>query len=76
MHLDSGNTAEHLDLLLVCDLAERHGWEGRVAIGHAAQLSVVPPERLGEIAPRCRDARVAGGGVPLAVHLLRRRGPA
>lgn len=59
MHLDSGDTAEHLDLLLVCDLAERHGWEGRVAIGHATKLSVVPPERLAEIAARLGNAGVA-----------------
>ena len=59
MHLDSGGTAEHLDLLLVCDLAERHGWQGRVAIGHATKLSVMPPARLEEIAGRLRNAGVA-----------------
>jgi cytosine deaminase len=59
MHLDSGNTAEHLDLLLVCDLAEEHGWEGRVAIGHATKLSVMPPGRLEEVAARLRNAGVA-----------------
>ncbi len=59
LHLDSGNTAEHLDLLLVCDLAEEHGWQGRVAIGHATKLSVVPPGRLEEIAARLRGAGVA-----------------
>lgn len=64
MHLDSGNTAEHLDLLLVCDLAERHGWQGRVAIGHATKLSVMLPDRLKEIAGRLRDAGVAVAVLP------------
>lgn len=59
MHLDSGNTAEHLDLLLVCDLAEQHGWQGRVAIGHATKLSVMPLERLEEVAARLKGAGVA-----------------
>src|SRR3712207_1791720 len=59
MHLDSGNTAERLDLLLVCDLAERYGWVGRVAFDHATKLLVVPPDRLKEIAARLRNAGVA-----------------
>lgn len=59
MHLDSGNTAEHLDLLLVCDLAEQYGWQGRVAIGHGTKLSLVPPDRLKEIAARLGNAGVA-----------------
>ena len=38
MHLDSGTSAEELDTLLVCDLAEKYDWGGRVAVGHVDKL--------------------------------------
>ena len=37
MHLDSGASAEELDTLLVCELTEKYGWGGRVAIGHVVE---------------------------------------
>ena len=39
MHLDSGASAEELDTLLVCDLTEKYGWGGRVAVGHVGKLA-------------------------------------
>src|SRR5712691_3028567 len=39
MHLDFGPTADDLDLVYVCELAERFKWGGRVAIGHVTKLS-------------------------------------
>jgi cytosine/creatinine deaminase len=59
MHLDSGSSANELDTLLVCDLAERYGWGGRVAIGHVTKLTVMPPAEFDRVARRMADAGVA-----------------
>jgi cytosine deaminase len=59
MHLDSGASAAELDTLLVCELTERFGWGGRVAIGHVTKLSTMPPEEMDRVARRLADAGVA-----------------
>jgi cytosine deaminase len=62
MHLDSGHTADNLDTLLVCELAEKYGWQGRVAIGHVTKLASMP---LSDMAGVTR--RMAQAGVSLTV---------
>ena len=62
MHLDSGIAADDLDTLLVCDLTERYGWGGRVAVGHVTKLAAAPWARLDAVAKR-----MAGAGVALSV---------
>ena len=59
MHLDFAPTPDDLDLLYVCELAERFKWGGRVAIGHVTKLSTAPPELLAKCAKRMADAGVA-----------------
>ncbi|WP_198376815.1 amidohydrolase family protein [Neoroseomonas rubea] len=59
MHLDSGITADDLDTLLVCELTERYGWGGRVAVGHVTKLAAADPARLQQAAKRMADAGVA-----------------
>lgn len=59
MHLDFGNTAEHMDVEYVCELASRFKYGGRVAVGHVTKLSVIPPARLEAIGRRLADAGVA-----------------
>ena len=59
MHVDSGTTAEHLDTLLVCELAEKYKWGGRVAVGHIGKLATMPFKDLDKIARRMADAGVA-----------------
>src|SRR5262245_26604252 len=59
MHLDFAPTPDDLDLLYVCELAERFKWGGRVAIGHVTKLSTAPPELLSHCAKRMADAGVA-----------------
>ncbi len=59
MHVDSGPMAEHLDTLLVCDLAEKYKWGGRVAVGHVGKLATMPFKDLDKIARRMADAGVA-----------------
>ena len=59
MHLDSGASAEELDTLLVCDLAEKYGWGGRVAIGHVSKLASMRPPDMDKVARRLVDSGVA-----------------
>jgi cytosine/creatinine deaminase len=59
MHLDSGHTAERLDTLLVCELAEKYGLEGRVAIGHVTKLASLPLSDMKAVAHRMAQAGVS-----------------
>ena len=59
MHVDSGTTAEHLDTLLVCELAEKYNWGGRVAVGHLGKMATMPFKDLDKVARRMADAGVA-----------------
>ena len=59
MHLDSGASAEELDTLLVCDLTEKYGWGGRVAIGHVSKLASMRPPDIDKVARRLADSGVA-----------------
>ena len=59
MHLDSGATADDLDTLLVCELTEKYGYGGRVAVGHVTKLAAAEPARVEAIAKRMADAGVA-----------------
>src|SRR5262245_27068136 len=59
MHLDSGASATDVDTLLVCDLAEKHGWGGRVAIGHVTKLASMPQPAMDKVARRMADTGVA-----------------
>ena len=62
MHLDFGPDADSLDLDYVCELTERFGYGGRVAIGHVTKLSALPPERLEQ-----KSRRLAQAGVSVTV---------
>lgn len=59
LHLDVGNTPEHLDAIQVCELTQQYGLGGRVAVGHMAKLSLLPPADLAAVARRLADAGVA-----------------
>ena len=58
-HLDFDTSPEGMTLDHVCDLTERFGWGGRVAIGHVSKLSALPAARLRAAAARLADAGVA-----------------
>ena len=62
MHLDFGPDADSLDLDYVCELTERFGYGGRVAIGHVTKLSALPSERLEQ-----KSRRLAQAGVSVTV---------
>ena len=59
MHLDSGSSAAELDTLLVCELTEKYGYGGRVAIGHVTKISTMPADGFAEVAKRMADAGVS-----------------
>jgi cytosine/creatinine deaminase len=59
MHLDFGPDPENLDLLYVCELADKYKYGGRVAIGHVTKLSAAAPEQVEKAARRMADAGVA-----------------
>jgi cytosine deaminase len=65
IHLDVGDGPEPLDIALVCDLTEAYRRSGRVAVGHMAKLSTIPPDRLAFFARRMADAGVAVAVLPL-----------
>jgi cytosine/creatinine deaminase len=64
MHLDFSLATDDLELLYVCELAERYRYGGRVAIGHVTKLSAIEPARLAACAKRLADAGVALTALP------------
>lgn len=59
MHLDFGDAADEMDVNHVCELTEKFGYGGRVAVGHVTKMSLVPLEQLDALARRLADAGVA-----------------
>lgn len=59
MHLDSGNTADAMDIHLVCELTEQYKVGGRVAVGHMTKMTALAPADLATLARRLADAGVA-----------------
>jgi cytosine deaminase len=59
MHLDSGNSPEAMDIHLVCELTEKYGLGGHVAVGHGCKYSTMPPADLKALARRIASAGVA-----------------
>jgi cytosine/creatinine deaminase len=65
IHLDVGDTPEAMDIHLVCDLTEQYRRGGRVAVGHMAKLSTMPPGELAALARRLAETGVAVTVLPL-----------
>jgi cytosine/creatinine deaminase len=59
MHLDSGNSPDDMDIHLVCELTEKYGLGGRVAVGHGCKYSTMKLADLKVLARRIADAGVA-----------------
>jgi cytosine deaminase len=59
MHLDLGDTPDGMQIGYVCEQTEKHGYGGRVAVGHVTQLSTAPSRQFHEIAKRLAAAGVA-----------------
>jgi cytosine deaminase len=74
MHLDFTLDTTRMDVAYVCEQTRRHGWQGRVAIGHASTLSALPPERFDAAAAQLADAGVAVTVLPSTDLFLMGRG--
>ena len=62
IHLDGGYTTHDMSIWQVCDLTDRLGWGGRVAIGHGNRYSCLDAEALEQL-----GRRLAASGVAVAV---------
>jgi cytosine/creatinine deaminase len=58
IHLDVGPVAENLDIHLVCELTDKIGWGGRVAIGHGSKYAAMNPAQLADLAKQVSDSGV------------------
>src|SRR5271167_1916421 len=73
MHLDLAETTQGMQIEYVCRKTEEFGWGGRVAVGHVTQMSLLPPDRFGEIAKKLANAGVAVTILPSTdLHLMGR----
>jgi cytosine deaminase len=73
MHLDLAEITQGMQIEYVCQKTEEFGWGGRVAVGHVTQMSLLPPDRFGEIATRLASAGVAVTILPSTdLHLMGR----
>jgi cytosine/creatinine deaminase len=64
IHGDGGYTTHDLMAWQVCDLTDRLGWGGRVAIGHGNKYSCLPEAELGALGKRLAKAGVAISVLP------------
>jgi cytosine deaminase len=64
LHLDVGYTTEEMDIHLVCELTDKYGWGGRVAVGHGTKYSCLPPAELKALGKLLTDAGVAVSVLP------------
>lgn len=62
IHLDGGHTTHDMSIWQVCDLTERMGWGGRVAIGHGNRYSCLAAAELEAL-----GRRLAASGVAVSV---------
>jgi cytosine/creatinine deaminase len=59
IHLDVGDSTEHMDIRKVLELTERYRRGGRVTVDHMAKLSLMPPAESAAMARRLADAGIA-----------------
>lgn len=64
LHLDVGDSAEHMDIRHVLALTERYRRGGRVVVGHMAKLSLLPPAEVAALAHRLAEAGIAVSVLP------------
>jgi cytosine deaminase len=64
IHLDGGYTTHDMMIWQVCDLADRMGWGGRVAIGHGNKYSCLTDPELATLGKRLAQSGVAVSVLP------------
>jgi cytosine deaminase len=73
-HLDFDLDPGHTDLPAVVTATLRHGWQGRVAVGHVTNLSAMPEVEVLAIADRLAEAGIALSVLPATDLFLTGRG--
>jgi cytosine/creatinine deaminase len=61
-HADFFDEPEHLHVRYICEQTVRHGWQGRVAVGHLTELAALPPPEADAV---IQELKAAGVGVML-----------
>ena len=61
-HADFFDEPEHLHVRYICEQTVRHGWQGRVAVGHLTELAALPPPEAEAV---IQELKSAGVGVIL-----------
>lgn len=64
IHGDGGYTLNDTMAWQICDLTDRIGWGGRVAIGHGNKYSCMPDAEFARLGKRLADAGVAVSVLP------------
>ena len=59
-HVDFADEPEHLDVRYIAEQTVRHGWQGKVAVGHVTELAALPLPQQDEV---IAEIRAAGLGV-------------
>jgi cytosine/creatinine deaminase len=57
-HVDFFDEPQHLHVLYIAEQTVRHGWRGRVAVGHLTEVSALPPAEQDRIVAAIRDAGI------------------
>jgi cytosine deaminase len=55
-HADFFDEPGHLHVEYIAEQTARHGWQGRVAVGHVTELAALPPVELDRLIGLIRDA--------------------
>jgi cytosine deaminase len=73
-HSDFFDEPEHLHVRYIAEQTVRHGWQGRVAVGHLTELAALTPEQLGPIIGSLCEARIGVIMLPATdLYLMGRR---
>jgi cytosine deaminase len=64
IHGDGGYTTHDIMAWQICELTDRMGWGGRVAIGHGNKYSCLPEKELAALGKRLGDSGVALAVLP------------
>jgi cytosine deaminase len=59
LHLDVGDSTDHMDIRKTLELTEQYRRGGRVVVGHMAKLSLMPPAESAAMARRLAEVGIA-----------------
>jgi cytosine deaminase len=73
-HVDFFDEPQHLHVRYIAEQTVRHGWQGRVAVGHLTELAALLPEEQDPIVAMLREAGVGVIVLPATdLYLMGRR---